>query len=258
MKRTPVNINPDVVPASFRPLLRGMVMDSSCSPAARVYFLPAHGCFLKTAPKGTLHREAQLTRYFHSLQLGPEVLAYESAEADWLLTRQVPGEDCTHPQYLSDPRRLADTTGTLLRALHQQPPAGCPVHRTPAYLRTAQENYERGCWDLGLFGDHAPFASPEEAWRTVEQVAPLLQSDVLLHGDYCLPNIMLDRWRFAGFIDLDSGGRGDRHIDLFWGAWTLQFNLHTDAYRERFLDAYGRDAFDPDMLRAIAAFEVFG
>ena len=84
-----------------------------------------------------------------------------------------------------------------------------------------------------------------------------MKNDTLLHGDYCLPNILLDDWKFSGFIDLDSGGVGDRHIDLFWGAWTLRFNLHTDAWCDRFLDAYGRDRIEPEILRAIAAFEVF-
>ena len=60
------------------------------------------------------------------------------------------------------------------------------------------------------------------------------------------------------FIDLDGAGVGDRHVDLFWGAWTLGFNLGTDKYRERFFDAYGRDAIDAEKLTVIAAAEVFG
>ena len=85
----------------------------------------------------------------------------------------------------------------------------------------------------------------------------LLKTDTLLHGDYCLPNIILDNWNFSGFIDLGSGGVGDKHIDLFWGIWTLEFNLKTDKYTNRFLDAYGRFDIEPDMLKIIAAIEVF-
>ena len=69
---------------------------------------------------------------------------------------------------------------------------------------------------------------------------------------------MLDNWRFSGFIDLGNGGVGDRHIDIFWGVWTLIYNFKTDAYCSRFLDAYGRDALDTDMLRVVAAAECFG
>ena len=69
---------------------------------------------------------------------------------------------------------------------------------------------------------------------------------------------MLDSWKFSGFIDLDAAGLGDRHIDLFWGIWSLGFNLKTDAWRERFLDAYGRDKVEEEMFRLISACEVFG
>ena len=69
---------------------------------------------------------------------------------------------------------------------------------------------------------------------------------------------MLDNWEFSGFIDVGNGGIGDRHIDLFWGAWTLWFNLKTNEYTDRFLDAYGRDKIDMDKLKIVAAAEVFG
>ncbi|MFK5291701.1 aminoglycoside 3'-phosphotransferase, partial [Lactococcus lactis] len=53
-------------------------------------------------------------------------------------------------------------------------------------------------------------------------------------------------------------GVGDRHIDLFWGAWTLNFNIGTDQYRDRFFDAYGRDRIDVDRLKLVGCCEVFG
>jgi kanamycin kinase len=34
--------------------------------------------------------------------------------------------------------------------------------------------------------------------------------------------------------------------------------LKTDKYRDRFFDAYGRDAIDPDRLLLVGAIEVFG
>ena len=85
-----------------------------------------------------------------------------------------------------------------------------------------------------------------------------LKNDTLIHGDYCLPNFLMKDWRFSGFIDLGNGGVGDRHIDLFWGAWTLNFNLGTDRYRSIFFDAYGRDRVEEDIIRVISAAEIFG
>ena len=210
-------------------------------------------------PKGKLRREADMTRFFHSKGLSAQVLAYESLEADWLLTTRIPGEDCTAQMYLDDPVHLCDTTAQLLRQLHSFNPDGCPVpNRTADYLETARRNYRSGNYDASLFPDNWGYASAREAWAVVDSLGKYLKTDTLLHCDYCLPNIMLDNWRFRGFIDLDSGGIGDRHVDLFWGIWSLGFNLKTDAYQDRFLDAYGRDAVEEEMLRLIAAIEVFG
>ena len=261
MKRTLIQPDFSQFPEAYLPLLgKYPVYDSSCSQGARVWFIEGEGGFyLKTAAEGSLNREAQMTRFFHSKGLGAEVLSYASGEKDWLLTRAIPGEDCTHRQYLDDPRRLCDTTATLLRQLHETDLSGCPViDRCGERWESARKGYEKNFWEPDLFAGIWEFSSMEEAWAVTETNGKYLKNEVLLHGDYCLPNVMLDNWRFSGFIDLGSGGLGDRHFDLLWGSWTLKFNLGTDAYCSRFLDAYGRDKVEPELLRTTAAIEIFG
>lgn len=261
MERKRIPVNMEHFPALFHPLLAdAAVYDSSCSAQARVWFLDKNdGFYLKTAPKGSLQKETALTRFFHGKHLAAEVLAYESLDQDWLLTTRVPGEDCLYPPYLEDPKRLCDTLAQLLRELHSTDFSGCPVSdRMADYCATAERNYRTGQFDRDLFPGNWGYDSPEEAWAVAEANRHLLRSDCLLHGDCCLPNIMLDNWKFSGFIDLDSAGVGDRHVDLFWATWSLNFNLKTDSYRERFLDAYGRDAVESELFPVIAAFEVFG
>ena len=261
MKRTPISLDLHTLPEDFRAFAEGAAaFDSSCSREARVIYLDKEGgAYLKSAPKGALAREAKMTRFFHEKGLAAEVLAYYSEDRDWLLTRRVPGEDCIHADYLAEPKRLCDTTATLLRQLHETDFSGCPVpDHTARYLATAERNYQAGLFDEHLFTPEWSFSSREEAWQHLQAHKHLLKTDTLLHGDYCLPNVMLDNWKFSGFIDLDHGGVGDRHVDVFWGAWTLYFNFGTDAYRERFLDAYGRDVLQPELLRVIAAAECFG
>lgn len=261
MERKPVSVNLQDFPVQFHPFLQGAnLFDSSCSAGARVWFLDKDsGFYLKKSPKGSLANEAAMTAFFHSKGLGAEVLAYESSAYDWLLTRRIPGEDCTFQLYKDDPERLCDLTALLLRQLHETDITGCPIsNRTGDYLHTAKCNYENQRYDVDLFPDNWGYASAEEAWHVVEQTGRYLTTDTLLHGDYCLPNIMLDNWRFSGFIDLDASGVGDRHVDLFWGMWSLQFNLKTDRYCTRFLDAYGRDCINEELFRTVAAIEVFG
>lgn len=261
MKRTPIVPKPEQFPEEFRPLLCSCpVYDSSCSPEARVLFLDREGgLYLKSAPSGTLKTEGEMTAFFHSKGLSAEVLAYLPEEKDWLLTRAIAGEDCTFHRYLEDPVRLCDTTATLLRQLHEVEIAGCPVtDQNARRFHAAQKGYAKQYWENDLFAGMWDFSSREEAWNAAREALPCLRSDVLLHGDYCLPNVLLKDWKFSGFIDVGSGGIGDRHIDLLWGIWTLMFNLKTNQYSDRFLDAYGRDKAVPALLRGIAAIETFG
>ena len=261
MKRTLINADINNYPPELRSLLEGArIYDSSCSPEARVIFVDkGEGYYLKSAPKDTLSMEAQMTGYFHKKGLGTEVVDYISTDRDWLLTRKASGEDCTHKSYLDEPERLCDLLAAELYRLHHTDFADCPVpNRIDGYLKTARDNYHSGKGDLSLFSGAWGFESIREAWEIVDKYGHLLKNDCLIHGDFCLPNIMLDNWHLSAFIDLGNGGVGDKHIDIFWAVWSLFFNLKTDKYTHRFLDAYGRGELNTDMLKVVAAAEVFG
>lgn len=256
MKKTPVTPNIYEYPAQLRHFLIGHgVYDSSCSDAAKVIFIDAEGgLYLKRADIGALRTEAEMTLYFHK-----KGLAYISDGSDYLLTRAARGDDCTHRQYLDDPLRLCDVLAEAMRALHETDTAGCPVpDRMADYFAFAEKQYKNGIFDSSHLPDGHKFASADEAWRIANERKSLLRSDVPIHGDFCLPNVILSDWKLSAFIDVGNGGIGDRHVDLFWAAWSLGFNLRTNKYSDRFFDAYGRDAIDRDALYAVAAFETFG
>ena len=75
-----------------------------------------------------------------------------------------------------------------------------------------------------------------------------LPGHVLVHGDFCLPNVLVDaEGGLSGLIDLGLAGLGDPLDDLAAGVWTLQYNYGAGHARE-FLDAYG---FPPMGAQAI-------
>ena len=260
MRLQPVPFYAQMYPEELLPILSGAKLyDSSSSPEARVIFIHKdNGYFLKSAPKGTLQREAELTAWFHTKGLSANVLAYISKEMDWLLTEKVQGDDCTAEKYLAQPKRLCDVLSERLWILHHTDFADCPVqNHTEMYLERACSNYHRGVFDGTLFPDNWRYTSAKEAYSVLCSHGHVLTADTLLHGDYCLPNIILQDWKLSGFVDVGCGGVGDRHVDLFWALWTLEYNLKTDKYRQRFIDGYGRQYIEEDLLRVVAAVEVF-
>lgn len=262
MKRTLIKLNPGTYPEAVERCMKdSAIYDSSCSPQAKVLFINKDdGYFLKEAAEGTLKTEALMTKYMHSMKLSGEVLYYGSLNGkDYLLTRRIPGEDCTDWDYLSEPERLCDTTALLLRELHETDGRDCPVQdRILTYAQTVKRGFHENRYEPALFKGIWEFDSYEHAKQAAREGLPLLKREVLLHGDYCLPNIILDHWKFSGYIDLGSGGIGDRHIDVLWGIWTLHYNLGTAKYTDRFIDAYGRDRIEPEKLRMVAAMEMIG
>src|SRR5260370_14852060 len=47
---------------------------------------------------------------------------------------------------------------------------------------------------------------------------------VLIHGDYCLPNVLVEDGRLSGLIDLGGAGLGDPQDHLPPGVWPFQHN----------------------------------
>lgn len=172
--------------------------------------------YLKIWDRGRLAADAERLDYFSRRGLAPKPVLYiAEGELDYLLTEAVEGIPATDPELLRDPSRLARALGTILRSFHDR---------------------------LDLMD--CPYRAPEE---------PSFEADTVIHGDYCLPNVLLDKnYRFLAFLDLNAAGYGDLHHDLYWGLWSLEYNLGTTAYGDRFLDAYGRDRIDPTRLRLVA------
>jgi kanamycin kinase len=235
------------------------IYDSSSSPEARVYFADIDGgYFIKVGESGTLSKEAMMAEYFHRLGIGTEFVLYNSGKADVLVTKKLTGCDLTSREYLDAPKKTAENMGICLRKLHALTAKDCPIkNRTADYLSTAEEGYKIGRFDPSYIDGRLNFHDAETAHEYILSRSHLLKAEALIHGDFCLPNIIFDGDKLSGYIDLGGAGIGDRHIDLFWGAWTLAYNLGTDEYREVFYNAYGRELVDDGLIEAIGAAECF-
>jgi len=256
MRRTQTNLDTSTIPPCLLPYLESAYLyDSSCSAAARTIYVDGDSkAFLKIAGAGKLARERLMTEWLHTRGFAPKVLEYISAAGqDFLLTEALDGEDGISRRYIQSPKRLAAVFGESLRRIHRLPVRDCPIqNRTGEMVSESEANISRGYKDDAIipeaFGEAVQLYSTLTAWGT---------DDVVLHGDYCLPNIILRDFTLSGFVDLGTGGVGDRHYDLFWGIWTLRYNLGTDAHRSIFLDAYGRQDLDPhrlELCRLLAGF----
>lgn len=232
------------------------IYDSSSSERAQVYYCD-RGYFVKASPKGTLEKEARMNRLFYERGLGVEVLEYLTADRDYLVTAAAQGQDLLH--YLHEPEKLCEVLADCLRELHGKAVNHVPLSAAYThYMEAASTSAAEGYGHSWVLIDRYPITSLKEAWSIMQEYKDQLRADTLIHGDACLPNVILKDWNFSAFIDFDQAGLGDRHMDLYWALWSLRYNLKTEGYADRFLDRYGRENFDPTLLHAVAAFEFFG
>ena len=122
----------------------------------------------------------------------PQVLDHGTDGYDeWLLTTGLPGVNAVDDTPRSDPARLVPLLAAGLRRFHALPVAECPF--------------------AGRSGlDHRPPGRPDP---------------VVCHGDYCLPNVLIDDWSVSGFVDLGELGVADRWDDLTMATWSVTRNL---------------------------------
>lgn len=173
--------------------------------------------------------------------------------AYWLTMEHRPGRGAHEPGH--DRPALIALLARALRELHAVPTADLPLPMGPDVLleqargRTASGAVDRGWRAQGhRTGTTAAEVLSALAGRLAR--APV-SGPVLLHGDYCLPNVLVDGRGGWSLIDLGRVGVGDRHLDLADMTGSMLSGLNPsfgprDA--EAFLDAYGRDLVDPELL----------
>lgn len=222
MQKKEIKINIDDFPSELHYIFKdAKVYDSSSHPTMTVLY-SGLGYYVKIAEKDMLRKEAEMSKIFDKNGMGVKVVHYISADKDYMVTAPAKGEDALH--YLDEPERLCRVLAETMKFLHSRPVTDIPV--SPCIDTYAQLGKDK-----------------------------FLKQDTFIHGDFCLPNVILDDWKFSSFIDVGLAGIGDKHIDIYWALWSLEHNLKTDKYSELFLELYGRENVDNDILKIVAEVE---
>lgn len=200
--------------------------------------------FLKMAPADwlpALDHEADRMRWAVDYLPVPLVIRQGSdGQVSWLITRGLPGRDATDPAWAEDPERLVRTLAGGLRAFHGAPVESCPFDfRLERALAGARCRLDQG--HIRPDDDFHPefrHLSAQEAVEHLERTRPESEGLVVCHGDYCLPNVLIESDAASGFVDLGELGVADRWWDLAVATWSVTWNLGP-GYEDLFLEEYG-------------------
>ena len=210
-------------------------------------------------PRG-LEEEAYMWKIMARNKMTCNIVKYISTNKDYIITNRI-----TSPMALNKYPNLNDLTffmGKTLRKFHD---ISWKVNRLnndeiSFFERRTSHMYEKAITSnqgLRFIADdlkNNDYEAMKEYLKTYKNICKF--DDVLIHGDYNPRNVFAINSDTAWFVDLTDMCFGDRHYDIFFAIWTLQFyfGINKDEQKAReceamFIDAYGRDVFDANRYR---------
>jgi aminoglycoside phosphotransferase len=174
----------------------------------------------------------------------------------WLVTTAVAGRTAADPWPETDRVAVVDALADVALGLHALATEDCPFDRSlavtvPEAIRAA----ESGLVDTEDFDAERDGWTAQQLVNALTTTQPSAEDLVVAHGDFCLPNVLLDPQTHAvtGLIDVGRTGVADRHTDLALITRSLTHEMNADygkCYADRFLARYAADGahIDPSRL----------
>lgn len=149
----------------------------------------------------------------------PKILEYEKIDGiGYLLMSKINGKMICDSEYLNNSSMLLNLLSNALNMLWNVDISDCPNNMSiENKLKLAEYQVENNLCDIN---DAEPdtygkcgFKNPEELLKWLINNKPK-ESIVLSHGDFCLPNILVNNDKISGFIDLGRCGAADKYQDI--------------------------------------------
>ena len=159
----------------------------------------------------------------------PTVISYATDnQHTYLLISEMPGLMAYDAHFAQDVPTVVRLLAEGLRMLHHVDIANCPFDgRLSHKVALAQERVQAGLVDESDFDEKRKGMNANELLKQLLACQPKTEDIVFTHGDYCLPNILInpDSMKLSGFIDLGRAGIADRYQDLALTARSLPRNF---------------------------------
>ena len=120
----------------------------------------------------------------------------------------------------------------------------CPLNNNPdRLLEIARKRMEELSINPEEFDERWQNRSPQQLYEEILKNKPESYELVFSHGDYCLPNVMIQDSQLSGFIDWPYGGINDRYFDFAAVVWSIGYN-YGEEWVQLFFEKYGIERVD--------------
>ncbi|MGB7339354.1 MAG: APH(3') family aminoglycoside O-phosphotransferase [Phototrophicaceae bacterium] len=235
MQHLPLTIRAIVDTAQLIPITVGMSGDDVYRVEADAYYYLKIGESLTDEYERLLWLDGKLPI--------PKVIHYEVSHGKhYLLTSAIAGEMLQEVD-LPIEKRIA-LVAQAARMWHAIPIVDCPfLWDTNTQIADARHQLDHKRVDASQFAACWYGKSEHELFADLLNAMPNTKEDfVLIHGDLCLPNILVDSQTqsITGFVDLGNVSVSDRHLELTTSAWSIGYNWGS-KYIPQFYEQYGSE-----------------
>src|SRR5579859_4086519 len=244
------------LPADLQALLVGASFQSVSNGLSGTQVFRSAGpdgstCFLKIADapwqREELLAEKERLEWLQGRLPVPQVYAFSADEKrSFLLLSEIRGLESCDMSFERDVPTIVRLLAEGLRLIHSVEIASCPFDRRLDHaIALAKRRVEAGLIDEADFDELRREMRANELFETLIKSRPAVEDVVFTHGDYCLPNILIEpsSARIAGFIDWGRAGIADRYQDLALATRSVTFNFGP-GWEPLLWEAYGLQTVD--------------
>jgi len=179
----------------------------------------------------------------------PKILVHEiNNNESYLLMNKIEGTMACDTYFLDHSEQLLNILAKAFKLFWSIDITDCPINKDiDTKLKDARQRIENNLVDREIFPIEE-FKDPEELLIWLENNKPEYEP-VLSHGDFCLPNILLEGDQINGFIDLGDAGVSDKWYDLTLCYISLKNNFNGTFGGKVYQN------FDPDLLFKVLGIE---
>lgn len=246
-----------VVPDALQPFVKDrtwtrITIGESPADTFRLDGVGQSALYLKISSKShwmELLQEKERLDWLQGKLPAPEVIGYEANEQnEHLLLTALPGRDTASLTGDEPIEKIVGLLATGLRMVHDVPVDECPFNMVlDREIERARYNVVNGLVDEADFDDIRLGRTAVEVFDDLLHNRPTEEDLVFTHGDYCLPNVIVDGEEVSGFVDWGRAGVADRYKDISLVVRSLKHNTGEDL-TTRFFQAYGITSPDAEKV----------
>ena len=179
----------------------------------------------------------------------PEVIHYSNnKKQEFLLLSEIQGKPSHFFDSENQKKRITLLLAQGLIFIHSIDIAHCPFDNSLLIqIANAKEKTINGLVNEQEFDPIREGRTAKSLYQELLATKPHQEDLVFTHGDYCLPNIIIDDNDINGFIDLGLAGISDRYQDIAICIRSIGYNFGK-KWVPFFLKEYGLNVVDQEKI----------